>query len=232
MSRPSCKAGRRTARLCTTAPSSNRPRRRPRSRRRIHTTSTRRRRTSRRGSMTLPLVVLAGLSIVGGLINLPFANEEFNFLTRWLEPVFGVPEPEVSSFGIGFALVDGRARRRDRRHRVGSRGLPQRAARTPVRIPWSSGSGRSPRCSRTRTTSTSGSPRFVSGPLTAVGPLPQRRRRPQGHRRRGERRRRRVQGGRRRLAQAADRSRPQLRARRSCSARWCSSATCSIRSVA
>ena len=54
--------------------------------------------------MTLPLLVLAGLSIVGGLINLPFANEEFNVLTRWLEPVFGVPEPEVSSFGVGFAL--------------------------------------------------------------------------------------------------------------------------------
>ncbi len=54
--------------------------------------------------MTLPLFALAGLSIIGGLIDLPFAHEEFNVLTRWLEPVFGVPEPEVSSFGIGFAL--------------------------------------------------------------------------------------------------------------------------------
>jgi NADH-quinone oxidoreductase subunit L len=55
--------------------------------------------------MTLPLVALAGLSIIGGLIDLPFAKEEFNVLTRWLEPAFrGVAEPEVSSFGIGFAL--------------------------------------------------------------------------------------------------------------------------------
>jgi NADH-quinone oxidoreductase subunit L len=55
--------------------------------------------------MTLPLMALAGLSIIGGLVDLPFANEEFNLLTRWLEPAFrGVQEPEVSSFGLGFAL--------------------------------------------------------------------------------------------------------------------------------
>ena len=55
--------------------------------------------------MTFPLVVLAGLAVLGGLFNLPFRNENFDILTRWLEPVFrGVPQPEVSSFGLGFAL--------------------------------------------------------------------------------------------------------------------------------
>jgi NADH-quinone oxidoreductase subunit L len=54
--------------------------------------------------MTLPLVALAGLSIVGGLINLPFANQKADFLTRWLEPVFhGVPE-QHERFSTGFAL--------------------------------------------------------------------------------------------------------------------------------
>ncbi|HVE47157.1 MAG TPA: NADH-quinone oxidoreductase subunit L [Acidimicrobiales bacterium] len=37
--------------------------------------------------MTLPLVVLAGLAAVGGLINLPFG--EWARLEHWLEPVFG-----------------------------------------------------------------------------------------------------------------------------------------------
>ena len=69
-------------------------------------------------------------------------------------------------------------------------------------------------------------------PAHRRGALHQRRRRPQGHRRRGERRGGRVQGGRRRFAQAADRLGAQLRARGSCSARCCSSVTCSIRSVA
>jgi NADH-quinone oxidoreductase subunit L len=38
-------------------------------------------------TMTLPLVVLAGLSAVGGLLNLPWRPTEF--LRKWLEPVFG-----------------------------------------------------------------------------------------------------------------------------------------------
>jgi NADH-quinone oxidoreductase subunit L len=38
-------------------------------------------------SMTLPLVALAGLSVVGGLLNLPWKSLEF--LHEWLEPVFG-----------------------------------------------------------------------------------------------------------------------------------------------
>jgi NADH-quinone oxidoreductase subunit L len=38
--------------------------------------------------MTVPLVVLAGLSIVGGIINLPFDTDVL-FLEHWLEPVVG-----------------------------------------------------------------------------------------------------------------------------------------------
>jgi NADH-quinone oxidoreductase subunit L len=52
--------------------------------------------------MTFPLVVLAGLSLVGGVINLPARSVEF--LAKWLEPVFpGVKElhPE---FSVAFAL--------------------------------------------------------------------------------------------------------------------------------
>jgi NADH-quinone oxidoreductase subunit L len=58
--------------------------------------------------MTLPLVALAFLSTVGGLINLPFVNQELDFLARWLEPVFeGVHQPHVTSFTLGFALSTG-----------------------------------------------------------------------------------------------------------------------------
>jgi NADH-quinone oxidoreductase subunit L len=38
------------------------------------------------GVMLVPLVVLAGLSVVGGALNLPFAH--LDFLEHWLEPVF------------------------------------------------------------------------------------------------------------------------------------------------
>ena len=61
--------------------------------------------------MTLPLVVLAVLSIVGGLINLPFSTSSSTSSPIWLEPVFeGVAEiarPRRSR--LGFVLVDGRA---------------------------------------------------------------------------------------------------------------------------
>jgi NADH-quinone oxidoreductase subunit L len=57
-------------------------------------------------SMTFPLVALAFLSIVGGVINLPFLNQNLDALNRWLEPNFeGVHEPHVSSFGLGFVLA-------------------------------------------------------------------------------------------------------------------------------
>ncbi len=45
--------------------------------------------------MLLPLVVLAGLSIVGGAINLPFSHTT-ELLTRWLEPVIGVHDSNTS----------------------------------------------------------------------------------------------------------------------------------------
>ncbi|MGH9034385.1 MAG: NADH-quinone oxidoreductase subunit L, partial [Acidimicrobiia bacterium] len=55
------------------------------------------------GVMTFPLVVLAGLSLVGGLLNLPFHS--FEFLGEWLEPVFEGVEPiHPESFTQGFML--------------------------------------------------------------------------------------------------------------------------------
>jgi NADH-quinone oxidoreductase subunit L len=55
--------------------------------------------------MTLPLAALAALSIVGGVINLPFVNEDVDFLALWLEPSFeGIGEVHVSSFALGFVL--------------------------------------------------------------------------------------------------------------------------------
>jgi NADH-quinone oxidoreductase subunit L len=53
--------------------------------------------------MTIPLIVLAVLSLVGGAINLPFKKLEI--LRHWLEPVFvGAHTPEPTSFTAGFAL--------------------------------------------------------------------------------------------------------------------------------
>jgi NADH-quinone oxidoreductase subunit L len=58
--------------------------------------------------MTAPLVVLAVLSTIGFVINLPFDNQKWNFLERWLEPALrGAPEIRASSFGAGFALSTG-----------------------------------------------------------------------------------------------------------------------------
>jgi NADH-quinone oxidoreductase subunit L len=55
--------------------------------------------------MTLPLAALAGLSIIGGLINLPFVRQDLDFLANWLEPSFeGAGEVHVSSFALGFVL--------------------------------------------------------------------------------------------------------------------------------
>jgi NADH-quinone oxidoreductase subunit L len=58
--------------------------------------------------MTAPLVVLAVLSTIGFVINLPFENQKWDFLARWLEPALrGAPEVRASSFGTGFALSTG-----------------------------------------------------------------------------------------------------------------------------
>jgi NADH-quinone oxidoreductase subunit L len=45
--------------------------------------------------MTLPLVVLAGLSLVGGGLNLPF-NHNSKVLEKWLHPVVGASEVEIT----------------------------------------------------------------------------------------------------------------------------------------
>ena len=47
-------------------------------------------------TMALPLVVLAALSAVGGALNLPI-NRSTEFLTKWLEPVFGPRLHEVTA---------------------------------------------------------------------------------------------------------------------------------------
>jgi NADH-quinone oxidoreductase subunit L len=53
--------------------------------------------------MTGPLVVLASLSILGGLLDLPFKSIEF--LNHWLDTVFPfVHQPEATSFAAGVAL--------------------------------------------------------------------------------------------------------------------------------
>jgi NADH-quinone oxidoreductase subunit L len=57
-------------------------------------------------TMTLPLVILAVLSIFGGLINLPFLNIHLDILDIWLEPVLeGVEHITASSLAIGFTLA-------------------------------------------------------------------------------------------------------------------------------
>ncbi|TML93407.1 MAG: NADH-quinone oxidoreductase subunit L [Actinobacteria bacterium] len=61
-------------------------------------------------TMTLPLVVLAGLSFLGGLLNLPWKSTEF--LRKWLEPVFGerlhaldVPAGTLWALAIGTVVL-------------------------------------------------------------------------------------------------------------------------------
>jgi NADH-quinone oxidoreductase subunit L len=55
-------------------------------------------------TMTLPLVTLAGLSAVGGLVNLPFKGQKLDLLERWLHPVFGERLHEVDA-GAGLKWV-------------------------------------------------------------------------------------------------------------------------------
>jgi NADH-quinone oxidoreductase subunit L len=57
-------------------------------------------------SMTLPLIVLAILAAIGGIINLPFLKQELDFLARWLEPVFETAQqPHPETFALGFVLA-------------------------------------------------------------------------------------------------------------------------------
>ncbi len=55
------------------------------------------------GVMVFPVLVLAGLTIIGGLLDLPFVNLEF--LTDFLEPVFaGTSAPEPTGFWVAAGL--------------------------------------------------------------------------------------------------------------------------------
>ncbi|NLA35436.1 MAG: NADH-quinone oxidoreductase subunit L [Actinobacteria bacterium] len=54
-------------------------------------------------TMTVPLVALAGLALVGGVLNLPFSSD-VKFLEHWLEPVIG-----THHFGIGGMAIFGLA---------------------------------------------------------------------------------------------------------------------------
>jgi NADH-quinone oxidoreductase subunit L len=54
--------------------------------------------------MVVPIVLLALLSVVGGLLNIPLHG--LTFLDRWLEPVFrGVSQPTPSSFAGAATLT-------------------------------------------------------------------------------------------------------------------------------
>jgi NADH-quinone oxidoreductase subunit L len=59
-------------------------------------------------TMTFPLLVLCGLSIVGGFLSLPFTDPNLEFLVHWLDPSLeGAGHIEASSFlaGLGLSLV-------------------------------------------------------------------------------------------------------------------------------
>ena len=103
--------------------------------------------------MTLPLVVLAGLSVVGGGLNLPF-NDDTKALERWLEPVVHEYE-RVLDVGTGTKLA---ARRHRRRRRAWW------ASAWPWRCTSRSGSGpSSPRSWPRAGTTTRRSPRSSAG---------------------------------------------------------------------
>jgi NADH-quinone oxidoreductase subunit L len=54
--------------------------------------------------MVLPLVVLAGLSVLGGIINLPF-NETTERLSTWLEPVVGFHTTNTAKLPLAIIAV-------------------------------------------------------------------------------------------------------------------------------
>jgi NADH-quinone oxidoreductase subunit L len=54
--------------------------------------------------MVLPLIVLAGLSVLGGIINLPF-NETTERLSTWLEPVVGFHTTNTAKLPLAIIAV-------------------------------------------------------------------------------------------------------------------------------
>ena len=179
-------------------------------------------RTSRRGSCTIPLIVLAVFSI-RRRAHRPAVRQPRSSTCSTAGSnrcCSARTSRSTSSFFDGVRCCR-RSRSRSRSSASSSvaRVYLQRPQRRRHRSRRSNASAASPTCSRTRTTSTIGLGRFGERPGHCVRELPHRRRRPQGHRRRGQRHRhactRDGGGG---LAPAANRTGAQLRARRSCSA--------------
>jgi NADH-quinone oxidoreductase subunit L len=57
------------------------------------------------GLMLIPLFVLAGLTLVGAAVDLPFEHNHINLLDQWLAPILRTaPEITPSSFGMAFVL--------------------------------------------------------------------------------------------------------------------------------
>ena len=75
--------------------------------------------------MVFPVIVLAVLAAIGGLMNLPFTN--FEWLDKWLESSFrGVPQVQADSFVGGLRTRDAHLRDRALRH-------PARVLAVPAR---------------------------------------------------------------------------------------------------
>ena len=106
--------------------------------------------------MTTPLVVLAGLSIVGGLIDLPFINYHANRLDHWLDPI------ARRAAKLRRSAAPWCCRRSPCRSGSSGSSSAARCTRTvsipTAPTPASNDSAASRTCSRTRTTSTSDSP--------------------------------------------------------------------------
>ena len=116
--------------------------------------------------MSIPLVVLAVLSIVGGAASTcRSTNAKLDFLDAWLEPVFvGARPVHASSFSDGVRALDGRARSSVCRHHRRRARLPQRPA-APTAPTRRSSARRVRQGARERaTTSTSRLARFVQRP--------------------------------------------------------------------
>ena len=71
-------------------------------------------RTSRRWVMTLPLIVLAALSLLGGLLDLPWWHSGISAPLSWLEPVLGAAPARSERLGDDAAPAFDRRRRSSR----------------------------------------------------------------------------------------------------------------------
>ena len=151
-------------------------------------------RTSRRGSMLIPLFVLAVLAMVGGA-DRPAVRAPAH------RPARPVARADPAHRARDHAVVVRRRRSCCRRSRssiaivgivVGRARLPQRARRRRRRPRRASAWARFAKVFDNGYYLDVGLARFVSGPVTAFATVPERRRRPRRHRRRGQRHRPRV----------------------------------------